>query len=828
MWQIHDPPHDRRLEDITSGELYIDGKLMNKVHPRDRDIAMVFQNYALYPYMSVFDNMAFGLKLRKVPKGEIRQKVEAAADILGLKQYLDAKPSELSGGQRQRVALGRAIVREPKVFLLDEPLSNLDAKMRATMRTEIIRIHQRLQTTFVYVTHDQTEAMTMGQRIVVMKDGRIQQVDTPDNLYLYPVNKFVAGFIGTPQMNFFTVTLKREGENVAIKFDGCEDSLNVSFNSLLKVRPKYLNGIDKVTMGVRCEHFSLDPELVKGAVNKVKVKISHFEELGAETLIYGDLNMNGDGYTETGTRVIIKSYKGTLGLQPGQIVEAAVDMDKVHFFDLKTEKTIVPRVPEVNVFDCDVKAGKVTFLGTTVALPSAMSCPDLAKAELFVPIDALRLGGKDLEATVTDYEEINGNKIAYLEKGGRVFFLKVTEELAKGSKIGLGLDYKRLTIEKDGQEFIAPFPEFDSFLGAFTNLENQKISLKALVKYLEKQEEEEERKLRAQEMDELSAVSFQPILYKKYEEAYKAQVVALKKERSFRIGTEEVGSEGKKRIHNETAQAILEAKKAYEAKIQELDDKKAQEATLSDEEKAALAEKQGAITSHYEEEIALLRERISNRIALIKQGASSMESLRAEEKASLAEAQGLLNQEETENKAARADLSASYDQRLAEAKAKAAAAQGDEKDHLTMIYHSLQTEKKNALKTLLAQENLAQDEMLFAHRRFYAYVDGVGIVSSLSINKKVVKSLGLDLFTSQFRYEIPHDAYKLCGDNEGLAANVLETLDYGDALYAHLESNGTEFYAKVDHALEKGAVVHVLFDLEGGHVVENRFDIRLS
>ncbi|MBQ4637456.1 MAG: sn-glycerol-3-phosphate ABC transporter ATP-binding protein UgpC, partial [Clostridia bacterium] len=202
------------LEEISEGELYIGDKLVNDVAPKDRDIAMVFQNYALYPHMTVYDNMAFGLKLRKTPKEEIKRRVEEAGRILDISHLLDRRPKALSGGQRQRVALGRAIVREPKVFLLDEPLSNLDAKLRAAMRTEITKLHKKLGTTFIYVTHDQVEAMTMASRIVVMKDGLIQQVDTPQNLYDKPVNLFVAGFIGTPQMNFLNGTLEQKGNDV--------------------------------------------------------------------------------------------------------------------------------------------------------------------------------------------------------------------------------------------------------------------------------------------------------------------------------------------------------------------------------------------------------------------------------------------------------------------------------------------------------------------------------------------------------------------------------------------------------------------------------------
>ena len=208
------------LEDISSGELYIDDKLVNDVEPKDRDIAMVFQNYAMYPHMSVYDNMAFGLKLRKTPKDEIDKKVHDAAKILDLEHLLDRKPKALSGGQRQRVAMGRAIVRSPKVFLMDEPLSNLDAKLRGQMRVEISKLHQRLETTIIYVTHDQTEAMTLGTRIVVMKDGIIQQVDNPQNLYDKPCNKFVAGFIGAPQMNMIDATVGKDGTLTTLSFGG--------------------------------------------------------------------------------------------------------------------------------------------------------------------------------------------------------------------------------------------------------------------------------------------------------------------------------------------------------------------------------------------------------------------------------------------------------------------------------------------------------------------------------------------------------------------------------------------------------------------------------
>ena len=245
------------LEEISDGELYIGDKLVNDVAPKDRDIAMVFQNYALYPHMTVYDNMAFGLKLRKTPKDEIKRRVEEAAKILDIAHLLSRKPKALSGGQRQRVALGRAIVREPKVFLFDEPLSNLDAKLRVAMRTEITKLHQRLQTTFIYVTHDQTEAMTMASRIVVMKDGVVQQVDTPQNLYDYPANEFVAGFIGSPQMNFFNVKLDREGQDVVATFG--DNKIVVPEKKVAKFVDESFIG-KEVIMGIRPENIHDDEQ----------------------------------------------------------------------------------------------------------------------------------------------------------------------------------------------------------------------------------------------------------------------------------------------------------------------------------------------------------------------------------------------------------------------------------------------------------------------------------------------------------------------------------------------------------------------------------------
>ena len=267
------------LEEISEGELLIDGELMNDVPPKDRNIAMVFQNYALYPHMTVYDNMAFGLKIRKMDKAEIRRRVDEAATSLGLTQYLDRKPKALSGGQRQRVAVGRAIVRNPKVFLFDEPLSNLDAKLRVTMRGEIAALHQRLQATMIYVTHDQIEAMTMGTKIVVMKDGHVQQIGEPLFLYNHPINKFVAGFIGSPPMNFLTVTIKKKGDEIIAD----EGTFELVPTAEQQVALKEYVGKD-VYFGVRPEDLTYGD--APFAENNMQMKVSNKEPLGAETHLF--------------------------------------------------------------------------------------------------------------------------------------------------------------------------------------------------------------------------------------------------------------------------------------------------------------------------------------------------------------------------------------------------------------------------------------------------------------------------------------------------------------------------------------------------------------
>jgi len=316
------------LEDITKGELYIGERMVNDVPPKNRDIAMVFQNYALYPHMSVYKNMAFALKLAKTPKNEIDRRVREAAKILDIEHLLSRKPKALSGGQRQRVALGRAMVRNPAVFLLDEPLSNLDAKLRTSMRTELIKLHKKLGTTFVYVTHDQTEAMTMGDRIVVMNHAVVQQVDTPQNLYDFPCNMFVAGFIGSPQMNFIDATLNKDSKGFYLEVGS--DKLYIPAGKIKDVLEGYIG--KTVKFGVRPEDIYDDEAFLAAnpdAVIATSVDVS--ELMGSEVYLY----------LKYGETTLTARVAPTTTSRTGDDIKVALDMNNIHIFDVETELTVI-------------------------------------------------------------------------------------------------------------------------------------------------------------------------------------------------------------------------------------------------------------------------------------------------------------------------------------------------------------------------------------------------------------------------------------------------------------------------------------------------------
>jgi multiple sugar transport system ATP-binding protein len=451
------------LENITSGDLFIGDTLANDLEPKDRDIAMVFQSYALYPHMTVYDNMAFGLRNRHMPEDQIKEKVLEAAKMLDIEMYLDRKPKAMSGGQRQRVALGRALVRDPKVFLLDEPLSNLDAKLRAQMRTEITKLHKKLGTTFIYVTHDQVEAMTMGTRIVVMKLGYVQQIDTPMNLYNKPYNKFVAGFIGTPQMNFFNVKLARKGEKVEITYPDGSVSL-VDYEAVSKIHNSYLNGETEVILGIRPEHITISEKKTN-----LMATVTAVEHLGNECIVYGVLGKAGDEFTmkDEGKNIIVKTIEG-VKVEVGDEIFLEIQQDKLHLFDKETEITLLNPIPNFSIFEGKVASGKLDIFGSKVELPAALqeAIGDAKAVELEIPPFAV-VPGKDFTLKVHQVEEVEGKKLAYLENGDRYLFALVDDKVKAGDKYSFSLRNDKLLIKVNGETVLEPIGEQEHIVGSF-------------------------------------------------------------------------------------------------------------------------------------------------------------------------------------------------------------------------------------------------------------------------------------------------------------------------------------------------------------------------
>ena len=453
------------LEEITAGELRIDNEIVNDFEPKDRNIAMVFQNYALYPHMSVYENMAFSLRTIHMPNDQIHEKVMEAAEILGITEYLERKPKALSGGQRQRVALGRAIVRNPKVFLLDEPLSNLDAKLRAAMRAEISRLHEKLGTTFIYVTHDQVEAMTMGSRIVVMKDGYVQQIDTPINLYKYPDNMFVAGFIGTPQMNFFDGTVIKNGDNVRFSLD-CGTNIDMKYIQADKIPVKYMDGEHKIVFGIRPDDIRVYDKnnYNDGSWAPAKAVVSVVEVLGGETLIYANLNLATPD-AQSGA-IIIKANPDT-EVRRGDVIDIEISLRKFHAFDKTTEKSIRKRIPEVNVIKASIANSVLGFAGQSFVLPTAIKCADSRDVEISMPISALTLGDGNGSAKVQWIETI-GNKTLYFLQVGDLTLFSLEEGEARfaiGNEVKFDIDFTQMAIESLGVE---PLSLVNTLDGIFT------------------------------------------------------------------------------------------------------------------------------------------------------------------------------------------------------------------------------------------------------------------------------------------------------------------------------------------------------------------------
>ena len=459
------------LEEITAGELMIGDKVVNNYAPKDRDIAMVFQSYALYPHMTVYDNIAYSLKINKVlmPKldengqqvldengepemefrkltaQEIDDRVQQAAVSLNITEYLDRKPKALSGGQRQRVALGRAIVRKPKVFLLDEPLSNLDAKLRASMRSEITKLHQRLQTTFIYVTHDQIEAMTMGTRIVVMKDGFIQQIDTPKNIYNYPANKFVAGFIGTPQMNFYNAAYEIKEDTIYLSMGFAKIRLLKEF--LPKIKDSEIVQGKAVCVGIRPENiFIYDKSMNKEKLDILDARVTVVEALGSETIVYADLDMENDELvTDSLTEVRMKMLSN-FDVKVGDIIKVAIDLTRIHLFDFDTEESVIQRVPEYFTNDSEIIGGVLSIFNTHVQLPKAVvdEVKD-GKVSVSVPTYAVSLGS-EFEGVIEKKEVVDKKNLYWIRAGKDIAFLKTPVDQELSGKVGFDINVAQMKI----------------------------------------------------------------------------------------------------------------------------------------------------------------------------------------------------------------------------------------------------------------------------------------------------------------------------------------------------------------------------------------------
>lgn len=796
------------LEDITAGELYIDADIVNDMEPKDRDIAMVFQNYALYPHMTVYENLAFGLKLRHIPDDQIQEKILWAADILGLKEYLDRKPRNMSGGQRQRVALGRAILRNPRVMLLDEPLSNLDAKLRTQMRTEIAKLHQRLKTTFIYVTHDQTEAMTLGNRVVVMKSGRIQQVDTPKNLYNFPANRFVAGFIGTPQMNFFDVTLLREEDTVKIHFAINQQDIEVPYNQLIKVLPSYLDGKKPITMGVRCEHVRIVDEKAPGAI---KVKVSHFEELGSEALIYASLDLNASSVDAKDGQIIAK-VKEVGAIQPDEEIYVACDMDATYYFDKETENTILPRIPEYNSLTASIRNNKLLVLGSSLNLPDALLSADVRNAELRVPNDAFLIGQAGIKAKVIKVEHIGDKKLAHLEADGRIFFSLVDTDYNEGADLDVALDFTRVTLIYQGQEIFSPIGEFDSLAASFYNYQTviakdedpnfvqfRQDKINAAANFMDAKIELENRsyettkaELASHNLDQERADA-----EKKLAELISrnnTEVVRIKtssKEEQKRLTSEFKAAKAKAKAENDAL--FAEKKRREEAEFKAFRENNKDKDSLkrrSDEyhifKDSYQTEKENTLnlqvnglTMNFESKIAALKAQSRRQIDLLNKEIKDM-------KAQVKEAN---------------DPPKSLEKKHAE------------------VLSSLEEEKENAMR---------RAGMVF----FFQFAGGYYSMATDIISNKLIQGLGTRVFSKEFRVDMPHDAYVESTKSNAFTLTVEGNLDYGNVYFIrckYTDDTGNEqfVFLKSDRERKIGEQIRVDFQIAKSQITETEMNIRL-
>jgi multiple sugar transport system ATP-binding protein len=796
------------LEDISAGELYIGDRIVNDIEPKERDIAMVFQNYALYPHMTVYENMAFGLKLRHVPNDVIHEKVLWAADVLGLTEYLDRKPRAMSGGQRQRVALGRAILRNPKVMLLDEPLSNLDAKLRAQMRSEIAKLHDQLGTTFIYVTHDQVEAMTLGTRVVVMKLGKIMQIDTPKNLYDYPDNKFVAGFIGTPQMNFFEATLSKDKDVATINFISSKGAVKLPLATLNKVQPHYFDNKTIVWVGLRCEDVSVDPEIVKNSSTTIDVKVSHFEELGNETLIYGDINMEGDGFGETTTRIIIKG-KNTYGIEKGQVVKAALNLNRVHMFDKQSEVSIMPRDPKENLVVSEVKDHLMHIGSLEVKLPSAIDVTS-GSYDVLVPTSSILLNGGEYSAEVKKCEKMGDHFLLDLSVSGVLLFAHSDSEIKVGNKVKFGLDFTQFNFTSGAKVVKESIPVYDRLNAMFLNYATAKSYVGD--KFNSTLEER---------LNNVKA-KYSPILQGILEE-YKAKETEYSTFNSAPIVIENkpVIMEAKANLIEEVAQLNAEFKENL-LKLNEehkdnnekiINDVNTTYNKIRDEENKTFMDFKAINKDHdaYRKRAQDHHDFNSN-FNLEKHNELdkrlNLEAIRFETEVNSLKGNLKRNKEAANKK---------YNDVVATC--------NDKAYPFKRIKKELNQKYKDTLKAF-------NEEKMHAGIIFFFKIKDLVTLSSDAISNKMIQGLGVKVFTKQYLVEIPHDGYTL-SQEEGFEATVKQILDYDTHKYLLCECDDGEgiknIYVEVKNidGIQVDDKILVTYDINKCHITEKGMDIKI-
>ncbi len=791
------------LEEITAGELYIDSNIVNDMEPKDRDIAMVFQNYALYPHMTVYDNMAFGLRIKHVPEDVIQEKVLWASEILGIKDYLDRKPRNMSGGQRQRVSLGRAILRDPKVMLLDEPLSNLDAKLRAQMRTEIAKLHQKLKTTFIYVTHDQTEAMTLGDRVVVMKAGRIQQVDTPKNLYNYPENVFVAGFIGTPQMNFFDCTLLRKGDNVTLYLKDNNQVINLSYNYLIKALPQYLDGKHDLKLGIRCENITL---VDKSTPKAISCNISHFEELGSECLIYAEI-----GDEDHSSEVIIK-VRDIENLSVGDTIYIHFDPEKTYYFDEKTEETITPRIPKYNSFTASIKGHKLTLLSSKISLPDALTHGDVQDGELQVPVDAIQFTDDGIEAKVLKTEKISNTSLIHLESDNRVFFAISDKEYNDGDIVHVTFDFTRLTYTYEGTNIFEPILKFDSLMAHFYNYETvmNEENREDFKKYRDDKIQAARDYVSAEILLEnnryekaiLDLDGQDLIANKEKAEAELAELVKTNNEKLAKFKADYVSNS--KKLKEE----FNAAKKDAIRKNNELfNEKREKEETEYREFMENNADKttRKRRTDEYHIFKDNFRTDKENTITRILNGLTQeYETNLSKEKSAYRRNSDLLKKE-------------------IQAKKEEVRNASNPKKHLADEHNKKMKELNEKLESSAKKAGFVF--FLQFDQKYYGLLPDI-------ISNKLIQGLGTRVFSRQFRIDIPHDAYIIKDDGNGFKAVVESVLNYGDKYFMrcrYLTDSAQEQFVFVETStpLSIGKEIALDFDLGRCQITETDMNIRL-